>query len=199
MAIYDPTETKISWGIPLTAGIADGTFLEVSFDDPAATIQTGSDGSEVITRMHGKKGKAKLTVQAKSPVNDYLSTQAAAWRNKDGGVFPFFVKDNTDNSLALAKTAVIEKCADLKRGKEHSARWPERRGQTGVAEALTLREREVLVRIAEGLSNKDIAARLYLSEGTVRNMLKRHELQARRAGRCILILHICILFFQKKT
>ena len=38
-----------------------------------------------------------------------------------------------------------------------------------IIEQLTEREMDVLRLIAEGLNNKDIAARLYLSEGTVRN------------------------------
>jgi DNA-binding NarL/FixJ family response regulator len=35
--------------------------------------------------------------------------------------------------------------------------------------ALTLREREVLQQLATGATNREIAKRLYLSEGTVRN------------------------------
>ena len=40
---------------------------------------------------------------------------------------------------------------------------------TSIAESLTERERDVLRLLARGLNNTDIAERLYLSEGTVRN------------------------------
>ncbi len=46
---------------------------------------------------------------------------------------------------------------------------PERDGK--IAESLSPRERELLTLLAQGCSNAEIAARLFLSEGTVRNYL----------------------------
>lgn len=46
---------------------------------------------------------------------------------------------------------------------------PARAAEEPVMEALTERENEVLALIAQGLNNRDIAAKLFLSEGTVKN------------------------------
>jgi DNA-binding NarL/FixJ family response regulator len=41
--------------------------------------------------------------------------------------------------------------------------------QSAVVEPLTPREEEVLLLLVEGLSNKEIGARLHLTEGTIKN------------------------------
>ena len=53
--VYDPTDCLISWGIPLNAGIADGTFIEVSRNEASATLKHGGDGTPVLTRMQDRK------------------------------------------------------------------------------------------------------------------------------------------------
>jgi DNA-binding NarL/FixJ family response regulator len=46
---------------------------------------------------------------------------------------------------------------------------PARSPNVGLAEPLSSRELEILARLAQGLSNREIAQRLFLAEGTVKN------------------------------
>lgn len=117
---YDPKDVKISLiGVPLNAGIADGTFVKVTRNAVAATMTVGAGGDVVITRSHDHTGKAEVTVQRASQVNALLSAMAAAWEAGTGGRGAFFVRDLNGASLCVAPNAVIEKPADFERGKEH--------------------------------------------------------------------------------
>jgi len=63
---------------------------------------------------------------------------------------------------------------------DHVAQTGPAAPDTAVASALTERELNVLRLLARGLSNADIAKRLFLSEGTVRNYVTQAAVLALR-------------------
>lgn len=123
-APYDPKLVKVSWGVPLDSGIADGTFITAVRNNPSTTMQVGSDGSVVFSRSHDHTGKAELTIQRASAVNAYLSAQSKAWESGAGGMFPFFIADLNGASIVMAPNAVLEKPADFERASAHTnVKW----------------------------------------------------------------------------
>ena len=86
----------------------------------------------------------------------------------------------------LLKDAPAEKLADAIRGVHQGLRVVDpqlAQDAWGEADPLTDRERQVLRAAEEGLASADIARRLNLSEGTVRNYPLRGDRQARRSNR----------------
>jgi DNA-binding NarL/FixJ family response regulator len=67
--------------------------------------------------------------------------------------------------------ALIEPSVARKVLAEFSRLAPQSPGSTGLPEPLTEREKEILQWITRGRSNKEIAQRTNLSEGTVKNYL----------------------------
>ena len=60
---------------------------------------------------------------------------------------------------------------------------------TGLAEPVTLREREVLALVCEGLPNAEIGERLHLAESTVKTHVKALLAKTGRRNRVELIVH----------
>jgi two-component system, NarL family, response regulator LiaR len=89
------------------------------------------------------------------------------------GAHGYLLKDTPRADLVRAIEGTVQGKSHLDPGVagkilQQAARAPTS-GNSTLVESLTERERAVLSHLARGLSNADIASRLFLSEGTVRN------------------------------
>jgi DNA-binding NarL/FixJ family response regulator len=98
------------------------------------------------------------------------------------GAEGYLLKDATSEKLVEAVRGVLRGESQLDPGvarrvlgefqrlaSQPAARSPRQATQPAVLEPLTPREEEVLELLVEGLSNKEIGARLHLTEGTIKN------------------------------
>lgn len=130
------------------------------------------DGVEATKRITGA-GMAKVLVMTTFDLDEYALTALR------GGASGFLLKDTQPDELVSALRAVHS--GDAVVSPKVTRRLLDRflGGASGeltdaaVLDALTEREREVLVLIAKGQSNSEIARRLYLSEATVKTHVGR--------------------------
>lgn len=97
-----------------------------------------------------------------------LSPAVSARSGPAGGALGLLPRDADASTLAAALRAIARGLTVVDPVFAGGLPWPRTRQDTGLAEALTPREAEVLQLVAAGLPNKLIAERLGISEHTVR-------------------------------
>jgi DNA-binding NarL/FixJ family response regulator len=127
------------------------------------------DGVETTRQIQKRFSRTKVLVLTTFDDDEYVT---AALQN---GAMGYLLKDTPSEELAFAIRAVYKGYTQLGPGivKKLLTQFPNGTTQTpsppeSLVE-LTPREKEVLRLIASGANNKEIANKLYISEGTVKN------------------------------
>ncbi|MEL6199119.1 MAG: response regulator transcription factor [Pseudomonadota bacterium] len=149
--------------IELVADAADGLSAldAVQEHEPDVLItdieMPGASGIEIAERIRDARSQTRVLIVTTFSRPGYLQ------RALNAGVAGYVLKDSSSDALATAVRAVA-------RGERHvPAELAELAWTT--PDPLTERERQVLQLAESGLANKQIAAELGLSDGTVRNYL----------------------------
>jgi DNA-binding NarL/FixJ family response regulator len=130
----------------------------------------GMDGVEATRRLIERWPEARVVILTTFDDDEYIFEGLRA------GALGYLLKDVSGGELAesirkvAAGGALIEPSVARKVLAEFARLEPASRSVSdGLPEPLLEREVEILKLLAQGLSNKQIAARLHLAEGTVKN------------------------------
>lgn len=113
---FDPKEVSVIFGEYIIRGFSDSQ-ITVARDNPQYEMVIGADGEATRVKSNDKSGTITITLQQGSPSNDDLSTIALADELSNGGLRPFFMKDNLGTSLFSAVSAYIEQIPEAAYGK----------------------------------------------------------------------------------
>jgi DNA-binding NarL/FixJ family response regulator len=133
------------------------------------------DGVEATRRIVARGGRSRVIILTTFDLDEYAYSALRA------GASGFLLKDAPPADLlsairAVARGDAVVAPSTTKRLLESVADRlpdPHRTGPTDDLEQLTAREREVLVEVARGLSNAEIAETLVLAEATVKTHVGR--------------------------
>jgi DNA-binding NarL/FixJ family response regulator len=178
--------------------VRSGLAMLIDACDDMRVVAQASDGEQAVAalshtsadvvlmdvqmpRLNGVDATRTITARVDAPRVIVLTTfdlDEYAYAALRAGASGFLLKDaSAQEVLAAIRTvhagdAVIAP-STTRRMIEHLAQAGPRRADPAALAGLTAREREVLVEIAAGHANGEIAGRLYLSEATVKTHVGR--------------------------
>lgn len=92
MSKYDPDKVNVSIGQRIIGGFAEGTFVEVDFNEDKWSHYVGAQGDTTTEKNIDKTGTITLTVKSDSPSAQYLSSLA-----QNGSEVSGMVTDNNSD------------------------------------------------------------------------------------------------------
>lgn len=127
----------------------------------------GMGGIELISNMKEKYPQVKILVLT-TFYDDNNVTQAIG-----GGADGYLLKDSGKDAILGAIEQIIggRDVIDRKVMERLSALMSGRTKDTSIFEGMTSREQEICTLLSKGLTNRQIAETLYISEGTVKNYI----------------------------
>jgi len=150
----------------------------------------GMDGIEATRQLTSAESPARVLILTMFDLDDYVFEALRA------GASGFLLKDRPPEELVAAVRVVASGEALLapsvtRRLIEEFARRPEAPAPPRELEELTDREREVLALMGRGLSNAEIASRLFVAETTVKTHVGRvlQKLQLRDRAQAVVLAY----------
>ncbi len=129
----------------------------------------GLEATRLMTAQHPEVKIVMLTVSDdENDLFEAVKSGAKGYLLKDLEASQFFeALDAIDRGEAVIPTRLAGNLLEEFRSKSQGA------GEAEPGDALSPREREVLDYVSQGLTNKEVAERLYISENTVKYHMKR--------------------------
>jgi DNA-binding NarL/FixJ family response regulator len=167
---------ELESGLDIVGEAADGHAALEAYADLLPDVvlmdvrMPGMDGVEATWRLRERWPEARIIILTTFDDDEYVFEGLRA------GARGYLLKDVSGHDLAeavrtvAAGGALIEPSVARKVVAEFARMAPPARASdTGLPEPLSDREREILKLLAQGLSNREIADRLSLAQGTVKN------------------------------
>src|ERR1700722_17736279 len=159
--------------MPVKGGVAATREITRALPGTQVLVLTTLDDDETVFEAVRAGAHAYLLKDASE---DELLETIRALRHGESRLTPQIARKVMDQFRRLAQSSKAEPPGgDSPGGDPAAARTREPAGASAalVTEALTDKEEKILERIAEGMSNRQIGAALFLAEGTIKNYVRR--------------------------